>query len=75
MLLNIDKPLKSATLHALTCGHVPKSYGTVHKSREKLGRDGGWFVVHSEQEGQAVATQEFPAATFSLCSFCSTKHG
>ncbi len=75
MLLNIDKPLKSATLHAPTCTHVPKPYGTVHKPVEKLGRDGGWFIVRSEQDGQIVAAREFTAAKFSLCSFCLTKHG
>lgn len=70
MLLNIDKPLKSATLHDPTCTRVPKPYGTVHKPVGELVRDGGWFVVHSEQDGQAVAAREFPAATVSLCSFC-----
>jgi hypothetical protein len=42
VLLNIDKPLKRATLHNEFCAFVPKRHGTVLKPVGQLGRDGGY---------------------------------
>ena len=47
MLLNIDKPLRSSTLHDEACSYVPKPHGTRFKPLGTLGRDGGWFSVSS----------------------------
>ena len=70
MLLNIDKPLKKATLHNDFCSFVPKPYGTKLKPVGRLGRDGGWFEVSSEVEAIRVARDEWPSATFVRCPRC-----
>lgn len=70
MLLNIDKPLKKATLHNAFCSFVPKPHGTRLKPFGKLGTDGGWFEVSSEPEAKQVAAKEWPEATFVRCSRC-----
>jgi len=70
MLLNIDKPLKTAMLHATHCSFVPKPYGTELKPVESIGRDGGWFAVESAEMARTVATREYAAATFRLCGYC-----
>lgn len=70
MLLNIDKPLRTSTLHDETCPHVPRPHGTEFKPRGKLGRDGGWFAVSSGAEAKAVAQREFPQGTYKPCQYC-----
>ena len=70
MLLNIDKPLKRATLHNGFCSFVPKPFGTKLKPVGRLGPDGGWFEVASEAEGVQVARSEWPQATFTRCPKC-----
>ncbi|PTQ89487.1 hypothetical protein C8N29_10618 [Agitococcus lubricus] len=70
MLLNIDKPLRTSTLHREDCPYIPKPYGTQLKPRDQMGRDGGWFLVLSEVEAKAVAEREFSRGTFVRCSKC-----
>lgn len=70
MLLNIDKPLKKATLHKAFCSFVPKPYGTKLKPVGHLGADDGWFEVASVVEAIKIAEREFPAATFARCPRC-----
>ena len=70
MLLNIDVPLRTATLHSEACSHVPQPFGTQFKPIGKLGRDGGWFPVSSAAEGKAVAQRELPQSAFKPCAFC-----
>lgn len=70
MLLNIDKPLRSATLHADDCTRIPNPVGTVHKPVGELGRDGGWFTVSDERLAQALARDQFERGEFIRCQFC-----
>jgi hypothetical protein len=70
ILLNIDKPLKKATLHKVHCSFVTKPYGTKLKPVGRLGPDGGWFEVSSEVEAIQVAAKEMPAASFVRCPRC-----
>lgn len=70
MLLNIDVPLRTATLHIESCSHVPKPCGTQFKPVGALGRDGGWFTVSSTAEAKVVAASEYPQAAFKACAFC-----
>ncbi len=67
MLLNIDKPLKKATLHQQFCAFVPKPVGTKLKPFGRLGRDGGWFAVTTDQEAARFAC---PQTTFVRCPRC-----
>jgi hypothetical protein len=70
LLLNIDRPLKSATLHAPACDRVPRPFGTQHKPVEELGRDGGWFKVMSQRDAEQMAFQLLPGAAFVECHYC-----
>jgi len=70
LLLNIDRPHRTCTLHAWSCSAVPKPHGTTHKPVGQLGRDGGWFAVASEGVARTTATREFPAGDFVVCSYC-----
>ncbi|SKA14657.1 hypothetical protein [Novilysobacter spongiicola] len=70
MLLNIDRPLRSATLHADDCNRIPKPVGTQYKPVGELGRDGGWFTVADERQARAVAHAEFERGEFHRCQFC-----
>jgi hypothetical protein len=70
VLLNIDKPLKRATLHNEFCSFVPKPHGTKLKPVGRLGEDGGWFHVTSEPEAVIVASREFPPAQYRRCPRC-----
>jgi len=64
MLLNIDKPLKKATLHNEFCSFVPKPPGTKLKPLGSMGEDGGWLFVRSEQQARLVAREQSPMATY-----------
>ena len=70
MLLNIDKPHRTATLHTDDCPHIPHPVGTSLKPVGELGRDGGWFKVPSETAARAVAMREFERGDFIRCQFC-----
>lgn len=70
MLLNIDKPLRTARLHSDDCKRIPDPVGTDYKLVGELGRDGGWFRVRSEDEARSVARSEYPRAEFIRCSYC-----
>ena len=70
MLLNIDKPLRTVTLHADDCTRSPDPVGTVHKPVGELGRDGGWFAVANQAEGLAVAKVQFELGGFIRCQLC-----
>jgi hypothetical protein len=71
MLLNLDKPKKTAVLHTGTsCPHVPNPHGTVLKTREAMGRDGGWFEVTSLEEATIRAHAELPGAGVVRCRRC-----
>ncbi len=69
MLLNIDKPCRTAVLHTEGCARIPDHLGTEFKLREKLGRDGGWFTAKSELEARRIMAQEFPKGEFRRCSY------
>jgi len=73
MLLNIDKPLRTATLHSDTCSRVPVPYETEYKKKNKLGRDGGWFTVDSEDKAKALAQSVAPQTTLKRCKYCLTE--
>ena len=70
MLLNIDKPLRTSTLHETGCAYIPKPHGTPSKPLEHLGREGGWFAASSESAGKAIANRELPDGAFKLCNYC-----
>ncbi len=70
MLLNIDTPLKKATLHNEFCSFVPKPCGTKLKPLGYLGPDGGWFPVESEEAAVNLARQYLPEGRFSRCPRC-----
>jgi hypothetical protein len=70
VLLNIDKPLKKATLHNEFCSFVPKPHATKLKPEGRLGDDGGWFQVGSEEEAKRVAAAQWPVANFVRCAKC-----
>lgn len=70
MLLNIDKPLKKATLHNEFCGFVPKPVGPKLKPFGRIGPDGGWFSVTSEQDAARFAAHTCPQSTFVRCPRC-----
>ena len=75
MLLNIDKPHRTSTLHDEGCPYVPKPHGTQFKPVGSLGRDGGWFSVSSTAEGKAVARREFMGGVFNPCPYCQDGAG
>ena len=70
MLLNIDKPHRTSTLHADDCAQIPNPVGTPFKPVGKLGRDGGWFNVGSEAAARTIAQQEFSRGEFIRCQSC-----
>ena len=70
MLLDLDKPNRTATLHGEGCTMVPTPLGTQWKLVEKMGRDGGWFTVASGAEARALSQRELTGATFIECQFC-----
>lgn len=70
MLLNIDKPRRTAVLHGDDCNHIPRPHGTPHKPVGELGRDGGWFAVASEPEARKLALLQFPRGDFVRCQHC-----
>ena len=70
MLLNIDKHRRTAFLHSLGCSQVPSPVGTEYKPVGHLGRDGGWFVVSSPVEAEAVIAREFAGTELQECSTC-----
>jgi len=70
MLLNIDKPLKRATLHNEFCALVPKPCATRLKPVGRLGRDGGWFYATTDDEARGIADSQWPQAHFHRCPQC-----
>lgn len=70
VLLNLDKPLKRATLHNEFCSYVPKPHGTKLKPEGRMGPDGGWFVVKSELDAALVARSHLPGAVVNRCPHC-----
>ena len=70
MLLNIDKPLRTGTLHSNDCSFVPIPYDTEFKPRESLGRDGGWFEVTDESDARSILASQFPAGEYKRCQNC-----
>jgi hypothetical protein len=70
MLLNIDLPHRTCTLHEESCSYIPSPFGTQFKPVGSLGRDGGWFSVASHSEATIVATREFPRGELIRCQNC-----
>ena len=70
MLLNIDKPHRTATLHSDECRTLPNPIGTKFKPVGQIGRDGGWFTVESERTARTLAENEFPNGQFVRCQQC-----
>lgn len=70
MLLNLDKPLKRATLHNEFCSLVPKPHGTKLKPVGRMGRDGGWFFVATEPDAAILVRTHLPQATLTRCTRC-----
>jgi hypothetical protein len=70
VLLNLDKPLKRATIHNEFCSFVPKPNGTKLKPVGQMGRDGGWFEVRSEAEAAIIARSHLPGALVTRCPRC-----
>ena len=72
VLLNIDKPHRTSTLHADDCAHIPRPVGTSFKplDQSELGRDGGWFTVASESEARTIAEGKFPRGDVVRCQYC-----
>ena len=70
MLLNIDTPLKKATLHNQFCAFVPKPLGTKLKPVGRIGPEGGWFPVVSEPQAGKVAAEHLPGSRISRCPRC-----
>lgn len=70
MLLNIDRPRRSGTLHLDDCPQVPQPIGTPFKPVEAMGRDGGWFAVASTAEAKQVLRRSLPKGEFATCTTC-----
>lgn len=70
MLLNIDRPLGTATLHVDSCPYVPDPFGTRWKPVGQLGRDGGWFRVASGERAEKLVARTLPSVTLRRCSRC-----
>ena len=70
VLLNIDKPHRTSTLHNDDCRTLPSPIGTEFKLVDQLGRDGGWFTVESERTARILAEKEFPRGEFIRCQRC-----
>ena len=70
MLLNLDKPTRTATLHSDGCPMVPTPRETQWKLLEKMGRDGGWFTVSSDAEAHTLVQKELTGAVFIRCQNC-----
>jgi hypothetical protein len=70
LLLNIDLPLRRATLHTDDCSYVPNPVGTALKPVGALGRDGGWFQVESSAAARSVLQRERPDLVLTECSHC-----
>lgn len=70
MLLNLDKPLKKATLHNEFCTFVPKPLETKLKPLGRMGNEGGWFSVESQEQAEAVTRVHLPEAMVSRCPRC-----
>ena len=70
MLLNLDIPLKRATLHNQFCSFVPKPVGTKLKPLGRMGEDGGWFTVTSEDEADDTRRAYLPQANLVRCPRC-----
>jgi hypothetical protein len=70
VLLNIDKPLKRATLHNEFCVFVPKPPGTKLKPEGRMGPDGGWFHGDSEADAVMLVRQQLPDGKFARCPRC-----
>ena len=70
MLLNLDKPLKRATLHNEFCSLVPKPVGTKLKPLGRVGREGGWFVVATMAQAATKVSVILPDATLLRCPRC-----
>jgi len=70
MWLNIDKPLRTATLHAHDCCTLRNPIGTDFKPNGSLGRDGGWFEAADVDVAHEVAMCEAPDFEFIRCSRC-----
>jgi hypothetical protein len=70
VLLNIDKPRRSGTLHSDDCPMLPVPVGTDLKPIGALGRDGGWFIVSTESEARRLLDEELHSASFIRCQNC-----
>ena len=70
MLLNLDAPLKRATLHNEFCALVTKPIGTKLKPLGQLGPDGGWFEVATKAEAATKVRTLLPHATLTRCPRC-----
>jgi hypothetical protein len=70
MLLNLDIPLKRATLHNPFCSFVPKPVGTKLKPVGRMGDDGGWFHVATEADAAVAVRTYLPNAHLVRCSRC-----
>ena len=69
MLLNLDKPLRTATLHLDECSQVTSPVGTPYKPLGSMGRDGGWFKVASLAEADTLV-RGLPWASLHRCTYC-----
>lgn len=70
LLLNLDPKTTRATLHTADCRTIPDPLGTAHKLIDRMGRDGGWFVVSSQQQAIDLAATHVPRATVLRCARC-----
>lgn len=70
MLLNLDRPKRTAVLHREDCRTVPEPHGTQYKPVGLMGRDGGWFGVESDAGARLVARQHLPSAVVVRCTRC-----
>lgn len=70
MLLNIDKPRNSATLHSEDCKTLPKPVGTELKPVGRVVKQGGWFLGISEDDARSLAQRERPRGEFIRCQRC-----
>ena len=63
--VNIDKPLKSCTIHASNCTFVLKKQETKYKGVGKIKRDGGWLPFESLEDAYNFCREEYPDFTVS----------
>ncbi|MHA1581050.1 MAG: hypothetical protein ACTSYM_00885 [Candidatus Baldrarchaeia archaeon] len=58
--VNVDKPLRTCTIHSSNCIFVIRKQETKYKGINKIKRDGGWIPFESLEEAYKFCEEKFP---------------